>query len=224
MSNGKILSNSKIDPTKTAPISAFDQVSHLSFYFFHIDSHTILITQYLEEDPKTNRIDDSLQLFTSICSNKLLKDAHLVLLLNKVCSFWASFSLSHTHTHVNPLDRRFEAKIGRRNSNSKIVCLRVGSLDALFSTFSFLNSITSFGERSNTFETASDYFRSHFLQVHRRKDASSTRSLYVVSLLLLLFSQRLQKSDYQKKKNIKHFTSMLVCYLLFLKKLEPAID
>ncbi|KAG5340304.1 hypothetical protein C0989_002197 [Termitomyces sp. Mn162] len=47
-----------------APISAFDQ--------------------YLEEDPKTNRIDDSLQLFNAICSNKLLVQAHLVLLLNKV--------------------------------------------------------------------------------------------------------------------------------------------
>ncbi|KAL0569973.1 hypothetical protein V5O48_011991 [Marasmius crinis-equi] len=46
-----------------APISAFDQ--------------------YLEEDPRTNRIDDSLQLFTTICSNKLLKKAHLVLMLNK---------------------------------------------------------------------------------------------------------------------------------------------
>ncbi|KAG6877925.1 hypothetical protein C0993_002211 [Termitomyces sp. T159_Od127] len=39
--------------------------------------------QYLEEDPKTNRIDDSLQLFNAICSNKLLVGAHLVLLLNK---------------------------------------------------------------------------------------------------------------------------------------------
>ncbi|KAI0346526.1 G-protein alpha subunit [Trametopsis cervina] len=46
-----------------APISAFDQ--------------------YLEEDPRTNRIDDSLQLFTHICSHKLLKNAHLVLFLNK---------------------------------------------------------------------------------------------------------------------------------------------
>jgi len=46
-----------------APISAFDQ--------------------YLEEDPRTNRIDDSLQLFTSTCSNKLLKDASVVLMLNK---------------------------------------------------------------------------------------------------------------------------------------------
>ncbi|ETW81152.1 hypothetical protein HETIRDRAFT_410248 [Heterobasidion irregulare TC 32-1] len=46
-----------------APISAFDQ--------------------YLEEDPRTNRIDDSLQLFTAICSNKLLKNSSLVLMLNK---------------------------------------------------------------------------------------------------------------------------------------------
>ena len=46
--------------------------------------HVQLPYQYLEEDPKTNRIDDSLQLFGAICSNSLLKDAHLVLLLNKV--------------------------------------------------------------------------------------------------------------------------------------------
>ncbi|EAU83189.1 guanine nucleotide-binding protein alpha-1 subunit [Coprinopsis cinerea okayama7 len=46
-----------------APVSAFDQ--------------------YLEEDPRTNRIDDSLQLFTQICSNALLKNVHLVLFLNK---------------------------------------------------------------------------------------------------------------------------------------------
>lgn len=46
-----------------APISAFDQ--------------------YLDEDPRTNRIDDSLQLFTSTCSNKLLKNASMVLMLNK---------------------------------------------------------------------------------------------------------------------------------------------
>ena len=47
-----------------APISAFDQ--------------------YLEEDYKVNRIDDSLQMFTSICSNPLLKNVHLVLFLNKI--------------------------------------------------------------------------------------------------------------------------------------------
>ncbi|KAH8099943.1 G-protein alpha subunit [Cristinia sonorae] len=46
-----------------APVSAYDQ--------------------YLDEDPRTNRIDDSLQLFTQICSNPLLKKVHLVLFLNK---------------------------------------------------------------------------------------------------------------------------------------------
>ncbi|KAG8905907.1 hypothetical protein FRB99_007987 [Tulasnella sp. 403] len=46
-----------------APISAFDQ--------------------YLEEDQRTNRVDDSLQLFTLICSSPLLKNCHLVLFLNK---------------------------------------------------------------------------------------------------------------------------------------------
>ncbi|KAF8589454.1 guanine nucleotide binding protein, alpha subunit [Ramaria rubella] len=46
-----------------APISAFDQ--------------------YLDEDLRTNRIDDSLQLFTQICSNPLLKKVHMVLFLNK---------------------------------------------------------------------------------------------------------------------------------------------
>ncbi|KAH9083827.1 G-protein alpha subunit [Lactarius deliciosus] len=46
-----------------APISAFDQ--------------------YLDEDPRTNRIDDSLQLFTNTCSNKLLKNTSMVLMLNK---------------------------------------------------------------------------------------------------------------------------------------------
>lgn len=42
----------------------------------------ILVPQYLEEDPRTNRIDDSLQLFTQICSNPLLKNVHLVLFLS----------------------------------------------------------------------------------------------------------------------------------------------
>jgi len=39
--------------------------------------------QYLEEDPRTNRIDDSLQLFTQICANPLLKNVHLVLFLSE---------------------------------------------------------------------------------------------------------------------------------------------
>jgi hypothetical protein len=64
-----------------SPISAFDQVSQADRpVFIFVD----YFAQYLEEDKRTNRIDDSLQLFTAICSNKLLKKAQLVLLLNKI--------------------------------------------------------------------------------------------------------------------------------------------
>ncbi|KAF8233365.1 guanine nucleotide binding protein, alpha subunit [Tricholoma matsutake] len=101
-----------------APISAFDQ--------------------YLEEDPRTNRIDDSLQLFTAICSNKLLKDAHLVLLLNK----------------TDILKKKLDAGMKLRKY------------------------ITSYGDRPNTYGSVSEYFKTHFVQVHRRSDVSR-RSLYV---------------------------------------------
>ena len=36
----------------------------------------------MDEDARTNRVDDSLQLFKQICSNQLLKRAHLVLFLS----------------------------------------------------------------------------------------------------------------------------------------------
>ncbi len=48
----------------TAPVSAFNQV--------------------LSEDPMVNRIADSLLLFRSVCSNKLLRKVSIVLFLNKV--------------------------------------------------------------------------------------------------------------------------------------------
>ncbi|KAF9650559.1 G-protein alpha subunit [Thelephora ganbajun] len=101
-----------------APISAFDQ--------------------YLEEDPRTNRIDDSLQLWTMVCSNLLLKNAHLVLMLNK----------------TDLLREKLNAGIKVRKY------------------------ITSYGDRPNTYEEASEYFRAHFLQVHRRKDVGK-RAMYV---------------------------------------------
>lgn len=41
------------------------------------------------------------------------------------------------------------------------------------------DSITSYGDRPNTYEEASEYFRAHFLQVHRRKDVGD-RAMYVV--------------------------------------------
>ncbi|KAI0272166.1 G-alpha-domain-containing protein [Russula aff. rugulosa BPL654] len=100
-----------------APISAFDQ--------------------YLDEDPRTNRIDDSLQLFTTICSNQLLKNLHLVLFLNK------------TDVLQNKL-----ANGARVNKY-----------------------ITSFGNRPNDYESVVNYFRAHFLQVHR-KNNEKKRVLY----------------------------------------------
>ncbi|THH16106.1 hypothetical protein EW146_g4480 [Bondarzewia mesenterica] len=102
-----------------APVSAFDQ--------------------YLEEDPRTNRIDDSLQLFTQICSNPLLKNVHMVLFLNK----------------TDVLKAKLES--GR---------------------YSLLpDSITSYGDRPNEYEAVLQYFRSHFLQVHRRNNEQK-RVLY----------------------------------------------
>ncbi|KAF4613785.1 hypothetical protein D9613_007482 [Agrocybe pediades] len=100
-----------------APVSAFDQ--------------------YLEEDPRVNRIDDSLQLFTQVCSNALLKSVHLVLFLNK------------TDLLRSKLDRGLKVR----------------------------KYITSFGERSNDYETVVQYFRAHFLQVHRRNN-ENRRVLY----------------------------------------------
>lgn len=72
--------------------------------------------------------------------------------------------------------------------------------------FSPFPSITSYGDRPNAYENVSEYFRSHFMQVHRRKDIAK-RSLYVVGIFppyptltpfhLMTFSSQ-------------HFTSMLV--------------
>jgi len=51
--------------------------------------------------------------------------------------------------------------------------------------------VTSFGDRPNNIETVSDYFRSQFQQVHRRKDASN-RPLYLhfTSMLDIKATQR----------------------------------
>lgn len=40
-------------------------------------------------------------------------------------------------------------------------------------------SITSYGDRPNTFADVSEYFRAHFIQVHRRHDIGR-RALYAV--------------------------------------------
>ncbi|THH27770.1 hypothetical protein EUX98_g6413 [Antrodiella citrinella] len=73
-----------------APISAFDQ--------------------YLEEDPRTNRIDDSLQLFQTLCTNKLLSKAALILMLNKT-------DLLKQKLHAGIKVRKYISSYGDRPNN-----------------------------------------------------------------------------------------------------------
>ncbi|KAF8346272.1 guanine nucleotide-binding protein [Amanita rubescens] len=98
-----------------APVSAFDQ--------------------YLEEDPQTNRIDDSLELFTRVCSNRLLKGVHLLLFLNK------------TDLLKSKLDEGLQVR----------------------------NYITSFGERSNEYETVVQYFCDHFVNIYKQNNENERR-------------------------------------------------
>lgn len=42
-----------------------------------------MFDQRLEEDPSVNRLEDSIILWTSICSSKLLSRTQLILFLNK---------------------------------------------------------------------------------------------------------------------------------------------
>lgn len=75
-----------------APISAFDQVrrrfffcpERLSVRHVHVSSPNDTVHQRLVEDPRINRVDDSLELFSQIAENPLLKDVSLVLFLNKI--------------------------------------------------------------------------------------------------------------------------------------------
>lgn len=48
-----------------------------------IVSPVSVFDQRLEEDPRVNRLEDSLILWTSICSSKLLARTQLILFLNK---------------------------------------------------------------------------------------------------------------------------------------------
>ncbi|KAG5654145.1 hypothetical protein H0H81_006856 [Sphagnurus paluster] len=49
----------------------------------YFDDGTICLHQVLTEDPRVNRLEDSLYLWKSVVSNKLLKDVNIVLFLNK---------------------------------------------------------------------------------------------------------------------------------------------
>ncbi|KAG6861685.1 hypothetical protein C0995_013254 [Termitomyces sp. Mi166 len=70
-----------------APISGFDQV--------------------LDEDPNVNRLEDSILLWKSVVSNKLLKDTEIVLFLNKIDIFKAKLAsgVSFGHFVVSYGDR-----------------------------------------------------------------------------------------------------------------------
>jgi hypothetical protein len=55
----------------------FDDVSAILFLA------PLSFSAFLEEDPSTNRLDDSYQVWRELCRNKLLRRTTLVLLLNK---------------------------------------------------------------------------------------------------------------------------------------------
>jgi len=73
----------------------------------------------LEEDPRTNRIDDSLQLFTTTCSNKLLKNSAVVLMLNKVGDMQRRKHIVHSLSEQS--DRYLEEKAPSRRDGQEIV-------------------------------------------------------------------------------------------------------
>lgn len=113
--------------------------------------------------------------------------AALVLMLNKVRLsrlFTAIFSFL-TVIGIR-IDRLVEAKTRRWYESAEIVrasffiCSNLLSGLILVLTAIHRYSISSYGDRPNTYEEVSEYFRAHFIQTQKRKDPSR-RSLYVVS-------------------------------------------
>ena len=67
-------------------------------------------------------------------------------------------------------------------------------------------SLMSYGNRPNNFSTAAEYFRTHFLAAHKKKDAFQRR-LYVVSFSPI---QQLLVRFAHPSLARQHFTTMLV--------------
>ena len=63
-----------------APISTFDQVLAEVCCFYREGTVALIVPK----DPHVNRLEDSLLLWKSIVSNKLLSNVNIVLFLNKV--------------------------------------------------------------------------------------------------------------------------------------------
>lgn len=102
-----------------APISAFDQV--------------------LAEDPRVNRLEDSLLLWKSLVSTKLLSNVNIMLFLNK-CDL----------------------------------------LRAKLDTGVRLNQhMLSYGDRSNDYDSVSNYFRNKFGALHQNFTPNRERELYI---------------------------------------------
>ncbi|KAF8589302.1 G-alpha-domain-containing protein [Ramaria rubella] len=102
-----------------APISAFDQV--------------------LAEDPRINRLEDTLFLWRSLVSNKLLAKVSIVLFLNK-CDL---------------LQKKLEAGV------------------------QLSHYLASYGQRPNTYEAVSKYFRSKFLALDQSYSPNPQRDVYL---------------------------------------------
>lgn len=130
----------------------------------------------------------------------MLKDAHLVLLLNKVrshprycptCPF-LYLILTPSNLYRRTYSRR-NSPLGYKSANSTYPTCnphtahplqpRISSpvKGVLYSRNVYDFSITSYGDRPNVYETAASYFKSHFQQVHKKKDVSH-RVLWVVSI------------------------------------------
>lgn len=138
-----------------------------------------------------NRIHDSLQLWSSICSNRLLKRATLILLLNKARLF-PCFRLlcgvvaTRLTAYVNrPTYCGKSSRPGSKSASCTSSFLRptrvLLALGAA-SAHTRVRSITSYAERPNTYEEVATYFKAHFEHAHKRND-DARRRLFAVRFL-----------------------------------------
>jgi hypothetical protein len=69
-----------LTPAQLAPVSAFDQVGASPLRA----PRRVLTraTQWLDEEPKMNRLDDSMKLFDWLCANPMLANATIILFLS----------------------------------------------------------------------------------------------------------------------------------------------
>ena len=86
-----------------APISAFDQVLVEVRSSYPISRWTSGVLTELQ-DTKCNRLQDSLNLWESVVSNRLLGNVNLILFLNKVSAYSARLSCFAKRSSVRPAE------------------------------------------------------------------------------------------------------------------------